>query len=265
MKRIVLAIGLAIGLASAPASAGWYQNDAFRYRVNFPDSWTVAEDAANNAVRANKPDGSIQTAIQAIDLQGKINSADVLADLFTNNIFKGFRFLQKANDAVNGIPGVAAAYAGSENGRAAVVGAFYIVQPPHGFVLYSVLDEARVQALAQESDAVFNTFARTTAAPAAGPGLGGLLSGALGAASSGADPCAQIPGTWRWFTGSNPDFRADGTINGDPNHRWSCDPARRVVTVVWSNGTWIDTLAIAADGRKLEGRNQAGNPVWGTR
>ena len=267
MKRTAAVfLGLALCLMAGAAQAGWYQNDAFKYRINFPDSWAVAEDPANSAVRANKPDGSIQTAVQAIDLKGQINSADVLADLFTRNVFNGFRFLQKQNDTVNGIPGVAAAYSGTDNGRPVILGAFYIVQPPHGFVMYSVLDQARVQQLAQESDAVFNTFERVTAAAPAGPGLGGLLSGALGAVQGGDGPCSQVLGAWKWFTGSTVILNADGTLNKDHTHSWTCkDPARRIVVLNWSNGRWIDTLTLSADGKSLEGKNQIGNRVWGKR
>ena len=129
MKRAAAGFfGFALCLVAGAASAGWYQNDTFKYRINFPDSWSVAEDPANDAVRANKPDGSIQTAVQALDLKGQISSADVLADLFTRNVFNAFRFLQKQNDTVNGIPGVAAAYSGTDNGRPVILGAFYVVQ-----------------------------------------------------------------------------------------------------------------------------------------
>ena len=169
VRRIAVAVAalfLSITLAS-PAAAGWYQNAKFGYRILFPDNWSVAEDAANDAVQARKPDGSLQLAVQALDLQGRFNSPGQLADLYSSNVFNQFRFLDKQDDVLNGIPVVTAAYLGQDDGRQIVIGAFFLVQPPYGFVLYSVMDAQQAQALANESDVVFKSFARVAAdAPA---------------------------------------------------------------------------------------------------
>ncbi len=259
-----LLAGLVVMVASGTAQAGWYQDTKNQYRINFPDGWSVAEDPANNAVRARKPDGSIDLAVQAVDLQGQVGSADVLADLYTTRVFNQFRLLDKQPDQLGGIPVVTAAYSGQDGSRQVILGALYMIQDNQGFVFYSVMDAARAQVLANESDAVFKTFARVTAAPAA-PG-GGVLSRAFSAMNPGNGRCQKVIGNWKWFTGSTHDFRADGSINGNTKNRWTCTEAERpVVKIVWNDGQWVDTLEFDRNGRALEGKNQRGDRVWGWR
>ena len=72
----------------------------------------------------------------------------------------------------------------------------------------------------------------------------------------------QIIGKWKWFNGGTPDFRADGTIDGNPQNTWTVtDAASRQITVKWGT-RWIDTLRLSADRNRLEGQNQNGNRVW---
>lgn len=77
--------------------------------------------------------------------------------------------------------------------------------------------------------------------------------------------CDRIIGKWRWFTGSQAEFYAGGRMPGNGNS-WQCvDPSRGILKIIWSNGKWIDTLTMSADGSRLDGQNQIGNRVWGTR
>jgi hypothetical protein len=78
--------------------------------------------------------------------------------------------------------------------------------------------------------------------------------------------CETVIGRWKWYTGNNRHFRSNGTIDDSPRHTWQCDdPSRRIFTVRWNNGQWIDTLALSPDGNRLEGENQLGHRVWATR
>ncbi|MFW5488254.1 MAG: hypothetical protein ACNI3A_07545 [Desulfovibrio sp.] len=82
------------------------------------------------------------------------------------------------------------------------------------------------------------------------------------AASNG---CNEIVGSWKWFTGSTVKILPNGKMPGQ-GHSWEClDPAQRKYRVVWSNGKWIDDLTLSPDIRRLEGKNQIGNRVWGER
>jgi len=75
-----------------------------------------------------------------------------------------------------------------------------------------------------------------------------------------------ILGKWKWFTGSTPEFRADGTIGGNADNRWELtDAGTRLFTLSWGKGKWIDTLTLSPDGKRLDGKNQYGSAVWGKR
>ncbi|WP_320174404.1 hypothetical protein [Maridesulfovibrio sp.] len=77
--------------------------------------------------------------------------------------------------------------------------------------------------------------------------------------------CEKFAGKWKWFTGSQAEFYADGRMPGTDNH-WECiDPVQGRIRIVWSNGKWVDDLTISADGSRVDGKNQIGNRVWGTR
>lgn len=169
MTRPRFGAGLALVLlavfACLPAAAE-YQNAKFRYAITFPQGWRVNEDARNDAVTATRPDGNAQVAVQALDLQGKITSADQLADLFTARIFTSYRFGGKQPDNLGGVPGVAAVYTNVNKGKEAVIGAFYMVQAPYGFVLYAAMPANEAQVLSKQLDLVFKTFRRTTAGSA---------------------------------------------------------------------------------------------------
>lgn len=81
----------------------------------------------------------------------------------------------------------------------------------------------------------------------------------------GTDSCSLIVGKWKWFTGSVAEFYPEGRMPGKGNS-WRCaDPQSRTFIVKWSNGKWIDTLKMSQDGSRVEGQNQVGNRVWGTR
>ncbi len=77
--------------------------------------------------------------------------------------------------------------------------------------------------------------------------------------------CPDIIGQWNWFTGNTISLTADGLVNASPKTKWHCEnPAERIYVINWDN-VYIDTLQLSADGKRLEGRNQRGDRVWGTR
>lgn len=77
--------------------------------------------------------------------------------------------------------------------------------------------------------------------------------------------CDLIVGKWKWFTGSVAEFYPDGRMPGHGNH-WKCaDSNKRTFIISWSNGKWVDTLTMSQNGNRMDGQNQIGNKVWGTR
>ncbi|WP_027723281.1 hypothetical protein [Maridesulfovibrio zosterae] len=77
--------------------------------------------------------------------------------------------------------------------------------------------------------------------------------------------CDLIVGKWKWFTNSVVEFQHGGRMPGNGNY-WKCvDSNQRKFVVNWGNGKWIDNLILSQDGNRLDGKNQIGNKVWGTR
>ena len=77
--------------------------------------------------------------------------------------------------------------------------------------------------------------------------------------------CNSVVGKWRWFDGNFATFSSDGTMGGNPIYFWRCNGINPVrVTVNWNN-KGIDKLTLSPDGNRIEGKNQYGTIVWGTR
>ena len=78
--------------------------------------------------------------------------------------------------------------------------------------------------------------------------------------------CKLVAGTWRWFNGQTVHI-GDGVCHASGGNKgiWKCKDPDGVIEIRWKKGGWIDTLRLSSDGKKLEGSNQTGNPVWGKR
>lgn len=81
---------------------------------------------------------------------------------------------------------------------------------------------------------------------------------------------ATIAGTWNWVAGQTLVVQADGAVevyqgNTKINDgRWELlDGSRYRIT--HRNGGWVDTVVLSADGRRLDGTNNRGDRIQGTR
>jgi uncharacterized caspase-like protein len=76
-------------------------------------------------------------------------------------------------------------------------------------------------------------------------------------------PCRKVAGVWSWFIGGDAIFKEGGTVsNSFVTGTWTCRDQN--VVIEWSHG-FTDRLIISADGTRMNGRNQVGSAVSGTR
>lgn len=76
-----------------------------------------------------------------------------------------------------------------------------------------------------------------------------------------------LVGSWQWLPGGNRTVLADGTLiaNGRAAGTWKLiDAGQRQYRLTWTFG-FVDDLTLAADGNRLEGKNQKGEPVTARR
>ncbi|OQW91485.1 MAG: hypothetical protein BWK78_04515 [Thiotrichaceae bacterium IS1] len=78
--------------------------------------------------------------------------------------------------------------------------------------------------------------------------------------------CDGIVGKWQWFNGTISTFYSNGTSSASHGYQGTWQPG---YVVTWHRDddptTWVDTLTLSPDGQTLDGQNQNGNHVWGTR
>ena len=78
----------------------------------------------------------------------------------------------------------------------------------------------------------------------------------------------DITGMWypthvsgQTYIGSDGKVSYKGYLLFNVGGRWTCtDPIKRIFTIVWNHG-FTDTMTLSADGQKLEGLNNVGDPV----
>lgn len=180
-------------------------------------------------------------------LQNRISSRNIQADGQP-------AILREYTGQYNGLPLRAyALYAYGNGGRFAVFGVFVAGQSAkYQQMLHTCVTSLRFSAPGQPSSGQ----AASTGSPYGG---GGSPYG------SGPDPgCGAIVGKWKWFTGSTAEFGPNGHIPGQ-GHHWECLDNGKTFKISWNNGQWVDTLTLSDDGSRMEGKNQVGNRVWGTR
>ncbi len=78
--------------------------------------------------------------------------------------------------------------------------------------------------------------------------------------------CDGIIGKWQWFNDTISTFYSNGTSSASHGYQGTWQPG---YVVTWHRDddqtTWVDTLTLSSDGQTLDGQNQNGNHVWGTR
>lgn len=73
-----------------------------------------------------------------------------------------------------------------------------------------------------------------------------------------------IVGKWTWFDGKTVTINPDGTLEHEAGNRgtWNIqDRPRRVYTLRWLQGNFVDTVTVSEDGQNLSGPNQGGTAV----
>lgn len=87
------------------------------------------------------------------------------------------------------------------------------------------------------------------------------------------DDCEAVAGAWKWFNGGVTVIDARGGVQGFARAgarpdagSWRCVSGYPVtIRITWARNGWIDTLTLAASGRRLEGTNQQNQRIWGER
>ncbi len=212
------------------------------------DAFIEVYAARGNNISAQAIADGMEQAMRQRDtayLQNRISSKDITAD---------------------GQPAVLREYTGLYNGIPLRAYALYAYGNGGGFAVFGVFVAGQS---AKYQDRVYTCVTSLRFSPPGGQAPASTGSSPYGGTGSpyAASPdagCNAIVGQWKWFTGSTAQFDPNGAIPGAGSH-WECLDNGRTFKISWDNGRWIDTLTLTEDGTRLEGKNQVGNRVWGTR
>lgn len=84
----------------------------------------------------------------------------------------------------------------------------------------------------------------------------------------GVGPASGIAGMWSWFTGSQVEFKADGTARSSKNSvgTWRLEGDVYIINWTTTSGEHFeDRLTLSANGRELRGTNDRGTKISGSR
>ncbi len=247
--------------------------DNYDFWIQTPNGWTQNTQGLSNDLKKQVISPDRNAFIEVYAAEGSNPGLQRIADGMEQGILNrgGIYFqnrISSSNVMADGHPAIFREYNSNYNGNRL-----------HAYALYTYANKGAVVAIgvfvqqfaSQYQNPVYQsvTSLRFTPPPTMSSNdpynSGDTPYGGNNPYGSANDLCSQIVGKWKWFTGSVAEFYADGRMPGSGNS-WRCvDPQRGTFNVVWSNGKWVDTLTLSQDGSRLDGQNQVGNRVWGTR
>jgi hypothetical protein len=248
ISYIILPIILTFLIYAASASA----SGPYDFWIKTPNSWQDKRDSLGNDLvrQLVAPDGN--AFIEVYAARGANPGLQAIADGMESGIRqRGGAFLQNrvsssSGSTGDGQQGIAREYTGNHNGIPLKAVGLYTYGNGKAIVVFGVFVAAME---AQYRDLVYRS----------------ILSFRFSPPDETGNRCSGIVGRWHWFTGNTAEFHPNGKVPGTGNS-WQCvDPKAGVVRIVWNNGKWVDTLNLSADGKRLEGKNQRGDRVWGKR
>ncbi|WP_432734989.1 hypothetical protein [Maridesulfovibrio sp. FT414] len=266
----ILALMLAVTIFSA-ANATAY--DDYDFWIQTPNGWTENTQGLSNDLKKQVISPDRNAFIEVYAARGNNPGLQAIADGMEQGILNrgGVYFqnrLSSRNVQVDGHPGIFREYSSNYNGNRLHAYGLYTYARGGAVVAIGVYVE---QLAGQYRNLVYNSVnsLRFSPPPTMGSndpyGSGAAPYGNNDPYGSAHDNCDLLVGKWRWFTGSVAEFQQGGRMPGNGNS-WRClDPERRTFEITWGNGRYIDTLTMTQDGNRLDGKNQIGNRVWGTR
>lgn len=156
---LMLAVAMGLFVQVRFVSADVYRDPVFGFQVAVPEGWRTQErsDGQARMLWMQSPDGKARAQIEAIHLA----RGDTLNDLrqsFIATAFPEASFVGAQPEVHANLSGEVAAWTVDIDGRQMVVGGFFAVDGPVGYILWSLTARADYDTYSGPIDAVFNTF-----------------------------------------------------------------------------------------------------------
>ncbi|WP_320172242.1 hypothetical protein [Maridesulfovibrio sp.] len=273
-KNVFFATALLIVFLAAvafPLRAGAYDN--YDFWIQTPTGWTTNTQGLSDDLKKQVISPDRNAFVEVYAAKGNNPGLQRIADGMEQGILNrgGVYFqnrISSRNVQADGHPAIFREYSSTYNGSRLHAYGLYTYANGGAVVAIGVYAE---QFAGQYRNLVYNsvTSLRFSPPPTMSSntpyGAGNTPYGGNDPYGSSTDACSRLVGKWKWFTGSVAEFYAGGRMPGAGNS-WKCaDPSRGTFIITWSNGKWVDTLTMSQDGNRLDGQNQIGNRVWGTR
>lgn len=162
-RAFILAALLGLLVQTWAASAQTYGDLVYGFKVTPPDSWqtNVIADGKVQKLQMLSPDGKALAQIEAIHLA----RGDTLTDLtetFIATAFPQATLVGSQPEVQGSLAGEVSAWTIIEGGQQMIVGGFFAIDGPVGYILWTKTTRADYYTYSDRIDEIFNTFSPGT-------------------------------------------------------------------------------------------------------
>lgn len=270
----LMIVGTLAVLAPRPAAA----LDDSDFWMLTPNAWIDKRDSLGNDLIRQMIARDRNAFIEVYGATGNAPALETVADAMERHIrSKGGTYLSQRissqrRPTSDGVDAIAREYAGLHNGVPLRALTYTATTPKGAVVAIGVFVEPMADRYQKTVYDSVLSLRFTPPGQARAPAKRSYLSQPSPSATPHAatapatDLCAAVARwKWHWFTGNTYAFEPNGRIGNARNH-WRClDPASGTIHISWNKGKWSYTVKPTPDGRRLEGKNESGIPVWAKR
>lgn len=200
-KKAVLLFIVSFAFLANTAYATWHTDNEYKFKIDVPSTWTANNhmEGTDKVYDFTNPNGTIALQIRCFKAGEGIN-AQTLAQVFDEGLVsEGATQLAMSDEMLSNLSGVMGVYKTNFDGTEVVIISFSAVSNGIGYLIFTIMPFNQMEQLADEADAVLNTFTVLTKpeitqdTPEEDPkkkessGLSGLLGGTTKEPNSGSE------------------------------------------------------------------------------
>lgn len=144
---------------SIQAQEKWISDEEMQFKIKIPDNFSQNQmrDGSDKVFTMMSPDQNIFVRVRAMQANKQF-TADLLQQVFEQNIIAGANRLMNENGDLHGIPARASAYTWKVDGNDAILGVYYIIQNNFAYVVWTAIPKNQADKYSAQADKIIDSF-----------------------------------------------------------------------------------------------------------
>ncbi|SPJ31516.1 hypothetical protein [Falsiruegeria mediterranea] len=141
------------------ALAETHTDPIFGFKITTPDTWQSLQmdDGTDRVLQMQSPDGNAFGEVRAVHLSRDV-SLESLREAFISTISPEAILVGSQAETLSGLPGEVSAWTADMDGQQVIIGGFFAIDGPVGYVLWTVTARQNYDAYSDDFDKIFDTF-----------------------------------------------------------------------------------------------------------